>query len=203
MVRVRDGLTFEVAFLSAVSNSLVLFQPSKMVGGEAISGAYQCNDATIKTNVTLPGGDIPYVGTQNCTFNAIHHNPETKAIPPRSTTSSIPRSKRSAPRSTISSILRSTRFTSYCATSLSPCWQCLRSPACSALSTSGTTVGACDWPRLSRPDAIAHSQTRSIVGYLSDISALLLIANADVAGRQCASITAGLGVQKQSATGTG
>ena len=46
-----------------------------------MSGAsYQCNDATIKTNVTLPGGDAPYVGTENCTFNAIHLNPEIKAI---------------------------------------------------------------------------------------------------------------------------
>lgn len=46
-----------------------------------MSGAsYECNDATIKTKVTLPGGDIPYVGTENCTFNAIHLSPEIKAI---------------------------------------------------------------------------------------------------------------------------
>jgi len=80
-IRIADGLTFEVAFLSALSNSIVLFYPSEMVGGEAMSGAsYQCNDATIKTNVTLPGGDIPYVGTENCTFNAIHLSPEITAI---------------------------------------------------------------------------------------------------------------------------
>jgi hypothetical protein len=80
-IRIGDGLTFEVAFLSALSNSIVLFTPSKMAGGETMSGAsYQCNDATIKTNVTLPGGDVPYVGTENCTFNATHLNPEIKAI---------------------------------------------------------------------------------------------------------------------------
>jgi len=80
-IRVGNGLTFEVAFLSAVSNSIVLFYPSNMVGGEAMSGAsYQCNDATIKTSVTLPGGDVPYVGTENCTFNTIQLSPEIKAI---------------------------------------------------------------------------------------------------------------------------
>ena len=80
-ITVGDGLTFEVAFLSAFSNSIVLFHPSKMVGGETMSGAsYECNDAIIKTNVTLPGGDVPYVGTENCTFNAIHLSPEIKTI---------------------------------------------------------------------------------------------------------------------------
>jgi len=70
-IRIGDRLTFEVAFLSALSNSIVLFHPSKMVGGETMSGAsYQCNDAIIKTTVTLPGGDVPYVGSENCTFNA-------------------------------------------------------------------------------------------------------------------------------------
>jgi hypothetical protein len=80
-IKMGEGLTFEVAFLSALSNSTVLVYPSKIVGGQAMSGAsYQCNDATIKTNVTLPGGDVPYVGTENCTFNAIHLNPEITAI---------------------------------------------------------------------------------------------------------------------------
>jgi hypothetical protein len=86
-IRIGDGLTFEVAFLSALSNSIVLFHPSKMLGGETMSGAsYQCNDAIIKTTVTLPGGNVPYVGSQNCTFNAIHSeidqklNPEIKAF---------------------------------------------------------------------------------------------------------------------------
>jgi hypothetical protein len=80
-IRVSNGLTFEVAFLSAVSNSIVLFYPSNVVGGEAMSGAsYQCNDATIKTNVSLPGNDVPYVGTENCAFNAIHPSPEIKAL---------------------------------------------------------------------------------------------------------------------------
>jgi hypothetical protein len=81
-IRVADGLTFEVAFVSAVSNSLILFRPSKVMGGEAMSGAsYQCNDATIKTSVILPGGDTPYVGNSNCTFNTIHTEIDTKLSP--------------------------------------------------------------------------------------------------------------------------
>ena len=80
-IRVGDGLTFEVAFLSAFSGSIVLFHPSKMIGGSNVSGAsYQCNDATFKTHLTLPGGNVPYVGTENCTFNAVHLNPEITAI---------------------------------------------------------------------------------------------------------------------------
>jgi hypothetical protein len=80
-IGVGDGLTFEVAFLSAFSNSIVSVRPSKIMGGEATSGAsYQCNDAIITTNVTLPGGDVPHVGNGNCTFNAIRLNPEIKAM---------------------------------------------------------------------------------------------------------------------------
>ena len=62
-----NRLTFDVAFLSALSNSVVLVYPSTIVGGEAMSGAsYQCNDAIIRKNVTLPGGDVSYVGNENC-----------------------------------------------------------------------------------------------------------------------------------------
>ena len=66
-IRIGDGLTFEVAFLSALSNSIVLVYPSTIVGGETMSGAsYQCGDAIIKKNVILPGGDAPYVENENC-----------------------------------------------------------------------------------------------------------------------------------------
>jgi hypothetical protein len=66
-IKIGDGLTFDVAFLSAASNSVVLVYPSTIVGGEGMSGAsYQCSDAIIKKNVTLPGGDVSYVGNENC-----------------------------------------------------------------------------------------------------------------------------------------
>ena len=80
-ISVGTALTFEVAFLTAISNSVVLVFPSKIVGGEATSGAsYQCNDAIIRKNVTLPGGDVPYADTANCVVNATYINPEIKAI---------------------------------------------------------------------------------------------------------------------------
>lgn len=66
-IRIGNGLTFEVAFLSAISNSVVSVDASKVVGGEAMSGpSYQCRDAIISKNVTLPGGDVSYAGNENC-----------------------------------------------------------------------------------------------------------------------------------------
>ena len=66
-IRIGGGLTFDVAFLSAISNSIVSFNASTIVGGEGMSGAsYQCVDAIITKNVTLPGGDLSYVGNENC-----------------------------------------------------------------------------------------------------------------------------------------
>jgi hypothetical protein len=41
---------------------------------------YECDNAIIKTHVTLPGGDGPHVGNENCTSNAIHLNSEITAI---------------------------------------------------------------------------------------------------------------------------
>jgi hypothetical protein len=80
-VTVGRELRFEVAFLTARSNSVISVSPSKLIGGEAMSGAsYQCNDAIIRTNVTFPGGDVPFAGTENCIFNATYINPEMKAI---------------------------------------------------------------------------------------------------------------------------
>jgi len=80
-VTVGRGLSFEVAFLTALSNSVVIVSPSKVIGGEAMSGAsYQCSNAIIRANVTLPGGDVPFAGTENCFFNATYINPEMKAI---------------------------------------------------------------------------------------------------------------------------
>ena len=67
-------------FLSALSNSIVNVYLSKIVGGEALSGAsYQCSDARIKTNATLPGGNVPF-DKENCIFNGTYINPEVKAI---------------------------------------------------------------------------------------------------------------------------
>jgi hypothetical protein len=65
-IRIGDGLTFEVAFLSAISNSVALVNAS-IVGGEGMSGAsYRCMDAIISKNVTLPGGDVSYADNENC-----------------------------------------------------------------------------------------------------------------------------------------
>jgi hypothetical protein len=82
MIRIGDVLTFEVAFLSALFNSNVLVKVSQIVGGEDMSGAsYQCIDATISTNVTLPGRDVPYLGNENCRFNGnTQLNSELKSI---------------------------------------------------------------------------------------------------------------------------
>jgi hypothetical protein len=80
-ITVGKGLRFEVAFLAALSNSVVSVNPSNFVGGEAMSGAlYQCSDANITTNGTLTGGDVLFAGTGNCIFNATLINPEIKAI---------------------------------------------------------------------------------------------------------------------------
>ena len=79
-ISVGKGLKFEVAFLTSLSNSVVSVYASQIVG-EAISGAsYQCSDAVIKTNVTLPGGDVPFEEARNCIFNSTYINPEIKAI---------------------------------------------------------------------------------------------------------------------------
>ena len=66
-IKIGDGLTFQVAFLSAISNSVVSVYAPAIVGAEAMSGAsYQCRDAVINKNVTFPGGDISYVENENC-----------------------------------------------------------------------------------------------------------------------------------------
>ena len=45
-----------------------------------MSGAsYQCSNAIIRTSASLPGGDVPFVETENCIFNS-SINPEIKAI---------------------------------------------------------------------------------------------------------------------------
>jgi hypothetical protein len=68
-VKIADGLKLDVAFLSSAWNSIVSFYPSSMDGGTSFSGAsYQCVDSTIKKNVTLPGGDIAYFESDDCTI---------------------------------------------------------------------------------------------------------------------------------------
>jgi hypothetical protein len=67
-IKIGDGLTFDVAFLSAASNSVVSVYPLTIVGGAGMSGAsYQCRDAIIKKNAILPGGDVSYGEKENCT----------------------------------------------------------------------------------------------------------------------------------------
>jgi hypothetical protein len=67
LVKMADGLKFDVAFLASATSSVVSFYPSGMEGGAHFSGAsYQCSDAFIKKTVVLPGGDVPYLATDEC-----------------------------------------------------------------------------------------------------------------------------------------
>jgi hypothetical protein len=67
IVMVADELHFGGAFLASTYHSIIRFYPSEMVGGNKFTGqSYQCNDAVIEKNVTLPGEDSPYEGNQNC-----------------------------------------------------------------------------------------------------------------------------------------
>jgi hypothetical protein len=181
-IKIGDGLTFDVAFLSAFSNSVVSVYPSTIVGDEAMSGAsYQCNDAIIRKNVTLPGGDVSYVGSKNCSVFGLapdkaivddrqaislrskrNLSPRSKRSALRSKRNLIPRSKRSVPKSIPS--LR--RFMSYCATASSPCWRCLRAPPSGrAPSTSGNGINAdeCISPRNSLVCRRPRSALRTFV----------------------------------------
>jgi len=66
LVKMADGLKFD-AFLASETSSVVSFYPSGMEGGAHFSGAsYQCSDAFIKKTVVLPGGDVPYLATDEC-----------------------------------------------------------------------------------------------------------------------------------------
>ena len=66
LVKMADGLKFD-AFLASATSSVVSFYPSGMEGGAHFSGAsYQCSDAFIKKTVVLPGGDVPYLATDEC-----------------------------------------------------------------------------------------------------------------------------------------
>jgi len=67
LVKIADGLKFDVAFLASETSSVVSFYPSSVEGGAHFSGAsYQCSDAFIKKTVVLPGGDVPYLATDEC-----------------------------------------------------------------------------------------------------------------------------------------
>jgi hypothetical protein len=72
LVKIADGLKFDVAFLSSVAGSVVHFYPSGIEGGAHFSGAsYQCSDAFLKKTVVLPGGDVPYLATDDCKINGV------------------------------------------------------------------------------------------------------------------------------------
>src|SRR5262249_46103077 len=76
LVKMADGLKFDRAFVSSVTGSIVSFYPSGIQGGAHFSGAsYQCSNATINKTVVLPGGDVSYLGTDDCTItvkNSLH-----------------------------------------------------------------------------------------------------------------------------------
>jgi hypothetical protein len=72
-VRIADFIKFDVAFLASITNSVVSFYPSGMEGGAHFSGAsYQCSDASLNKTVVLPGGDAPYLATDDCTITGGH-----------------------------------------------------------------------------------------------------------------------------------
>ena len=72
MVKIAEGLKFDVAFLSSVTGSVVSFDPSRMEGGAHFSGAsYQCSDAFLKKTVALPGDDVPYLASDDCKITGV------------------------------------------------------------------------------------------------------------------------------------
>lgn len=80
LLRLARGLRFDVAFVTSVHKSIVSLYPSAIEGGEGMSGAsYQCADSTINRSVTLPGGDVPYVGNFDCALSGLasDHDPLT------------------------------------------------------------------------------------------------------------------------------
>jgi hypothetical protein len=69
LVKIGNVIKFDVAFLASLNNSIVSFYPSGIEGGAHFSGAsYQCSNASIKKTVVLPGGDVPYQETDDCTI---------------------------------------------------------------------------------------------------------------------------------------
>ena len=67
-----DNLTFEVAFVSSIHNSVVSVYPLAITGGKALLGAsYQCVDSIVKRNTSLPGGDIPYAANADCKVSGL------------------------------------------------------------------------------------------------------------------------------------
>ena len=71
-IAVADHLAFEVAFISSTYNSVVSVYPLAITGGKALLGAsYQCLDLIIKTNTSLPGGNIPYSGNADCKVSGL------------------------------------------------------------------------------------------------------------------------------------
>ena len=72
VVKIADGLRFDVALIASINNSVVAFRPESMEGGAGFSGAsYQCTAASIEKTVVLPGGDRPYNPEDGCTINGV------------------------------------------------------------------------------------------------------------------------------------
>ncbi len=77
-VRLASGLRFDVAFVSSVHKSVVSLYASTIEGGEGMSGAsYQCADSNIDRSTALPGGDVPYPDSFDCTISGLasDHDP--------------------------------------------------------------------------------------------------------------------------------
>jgi hypothetical protein len=71
-IALADDLTFDVAFVSSIYNSVVSVYPLAITGGKALSGAsYQCVDSIVKRNTSLPGGDIPYAANADCKVSGL------------------------------------------------------------------------------------------------------------------------------------
>jgi hypothetical protein len=71
-IALADDLTFDVAFVSSIYNSVVSVYPLAITGGKALSGAsYHCVDSIVKRNTSLPGGDIPYAANADCKVSGL------------------------------------------------------------------------------------------------------------------------------------
>lgn len=80
-IAIANGLKFDVAFLTSVYGSVVGFQPTSIIGGEAMTGAsYQCQDAIVETTVTWLGTNAPYKDNQNCAVTGPLPNKERLVV---------------------------------------------------------------------------------------------------------------------------
>src|SRR5262249_34491825 len=65
-IEIADGLTFDIAFIASTFGSIVSVFAT-IEGGRRTSGAsYQCVRSVIQKDIELPGGDVPYLETDEC-----------------------------------------------------------------------------------------------------------------------------------------